>query len=73
MKSKYCSNHCKVFAYISPSTENTQKSIVSKLNQAAFNFHSKHYRSRRSIEYLPTDFLGNRNGITSNRAPPRNF
>lgn len=70
---KYCSNRCKAFALVAPSTQNTSKLKMSTLNRVAFDLGSNRYRGKRQVALAPTDALGNREGAPSNRAPPRNF
>ena len=71
----YCEKKgvCKAYALVLPSRSNTQAQKMADLNRKAFDHHSKHYRSQKRVEYKPTDALGNRSGVPTNRAPPRNF
>lgn len=71
---QYCRDHrCKVFAMIKPSIENTEKYKMSTLNKAAFDLKSNRYRTRTYKVMMGTNALGNRQGVASNRATPRNF
>ena len=39
---------------------------MSTLNKSAFDLHSKHYKARTTINYIPTNSLGNRTGKSTN-------
>ena len=70
----YCEKRkCKAYALVLPSIRNTQTQKMADYNNVAFNHYTKHYRSKKTMIYKPTNALGNRNGVSTNRVPPRNF
>ena len=64
---KYCTRVCDVHPIV--------VLLPVKMKMAQYNSagYGKHFRGKKLREYKPVDALGNREGVVSNRAPPRNF